>query len=500
MDQSYQLYLFILSTTILFKDIKPTGDFSHNWFDAQDHCLGQGLTIDKNKSIQPYWTGVYRRLTPWINILGCFSDSVELIATVVKKTMMMSSVGMCQEMCYHENSNTFALKTNNCLCMQSDVNENYFDKLSPSACNHTCEDNTDVVYSGDCGGENAYNLFEFKEVSFNSVERCMSLQCFNEESRFIPQTCSAFLNKVCENRELPDKVYASSWSISMDQCKKSHPPYYLLGNVDLTNPHLTCTLLNHRFTVVWIGVARQIYTSIDQGLDVKDEQRGTFVKCQMCTNNDCLFRPCFDQLRGSIFCQSISNTSLSRTTEYVTTSQGRFSASTFIPNRSVSTTGNYDRDLFLVTSESGDDLVFKITLPLTVGLILLLLCLVGVVFYKRRSKMTKTDRTTKADVKFVSKKKVYSELDFSEGNPSFALEHCYQKISKGSNSLHESHCSKQDGVNDHQRDRQTEWNIIYQNASTNITGDTSGYDTIVYIKNQEEEATYDHLRQDANET
>lgn len=114
--------------------------------------------------------------------------------------------------------------------------------------------------------------------------------------------------------------------------------------------------------------------------------------------------------------------------------------------------------------------------------------------------MTKTDRTTKADVKFVSKKKVYSELDFSESNPSFALEHCYQKISKGSNSINDSPFSKQDGVNDHQRDRQAEGNIIYQNASINITGDASGYDTIAYNKNQEEDAIYDHLRQDANET
>lgn len=32
--------------------------------------------------------------------------------------------------------------------------------------------------------------------------------------------------------------------------------------------------------------------------------------------------------------------------------------------------------------------------------------------------MMKTDRTKKADVKFVSKKKVYSELDFSDSNPS----------------------------------------------------------------------------------
>lgn len=65
MDQSYQLYLFILSTTTLFIDVKSTEDFSHNWFDAHDHCLGLGLTIEKTKSNQPYWTGVYRRLTPW---------------------------------------------------------------------------------------------------------------------------------------------------------------------------------------------------------------------------------------------------------------------------------------------------------------------------------------------------------------------------------------------------------------------------------------------------
>lgn len=112
----------------------------------------------------------------------------------------------------------------------------------------------------------------------------------------------------------------------------------------------------------------------------------------------------------------------------------------------------------------------------------------------------KTDRAKKADVKFVSKKKVYSELDFSESNPSFALDHCYQKISKGSNSLNYSPCSKHDGVNDYQRDRQTEGNNIYQNASTNITGDTSGYVTIACNKKEEEEAVYDHLRQDANET
>lgn len=57
--------------SVLFQtDINSTDDFPLNWFDAQNHCLGQGLTIERDKSDQPYWTGVYRRLTPWINILG----------------------------------------------------------------------------------------------------------------------------------------------------------------------------------------------------------------------------------------------------------------------------------------------------------------------------------------------------------------------------------------------------------------------------------------------
>lgn len=103
----------------------------------------------------------------------------------------------------------------------------------------------------------------------------------------------------------------------------------------------------------------------------------------------------------------------------------------------------------------------------------------------------------KTTVESAQNKQVYSELDFSQSNTSFALEHCYQTISKGSNSLNESPYSNQEeGVNDHLRDKQsreTDGNAIYQNASTDITGDVSGYDTIAYNKNQKEEATYDHL-------
>lgn len=51
----------------------------------------------------------------------------------------------------------------------------------------------------------------------------------------------------------------------MERCQISHPPDYLLGYVDLNNPGDACRILKHQFQIAWIGVARQIYTSIDRG-------------------------------------------------------------------------------------------------------------------------------------------------------------------------------------------------------------------------------------------
>lgn len=91
---------------------------------------------------------------------------------------------------------------------------------------------------------------------------------------------------------------------------------------------------------------------------MKKEQRETFLECQMCKNNDCLFRRCSDLLRGSIFCQNISNTSQNQITEHLTSLQGGFSASTLIPNSLKSTTGNHEKDMLLVTSKSGNYIFF----------------------------------------------------------------------------------------------------------------------------------------------
>lgn len=51
-------------------------------------------------------------------------------------------------------------KTNNCLYIERDIRLSPFTKLPSSACNHTCKDITGDMYSGDCGRERAYNLYE----------------------------------------------------------------------------------------------------------------------------------------------------------------------------------------------------------------------------------------------------------------------------------------------------------------------------------------------------
>lgn len=41
---------------------------------------------------------------------GCYSSSVELLPAVVKYTIVLSSVGMCQEICHHGYGGMFAVK------------------------------------------------------------------------------------------------------------------------------------------------------------------------------------------------------------------------------------------------------------------------------------------------------------------------------------------------------------------------------------------------------
>lgn len=84
-----------------------------------------------------------------------------------------------------------------------------------------------------------------------------------------------------------------------------------------------------------------------KGWEINEEQRETFLDCQMCERNVCQFRSCFDFIASSIFCKDISDRFQGETT------------STLMSNHSTSdvmfalrsTTGNHDQHQLPTTND-----------------------------------------------------------------------------------------------------------------------------------------------------
>lgn len=51
----------------------------------------------------------------------------------------------------------------------------------------------------------------------------------------------------------------------MEQCRKHHSGY-LFGDVILNNPRHLCSQITSHTLVVWVGVRRQKYKNVDQGI------------------------------------------------------------------------------------------------------------------------------------------------------------------------------------------------------------------------------------------
>lgn len=51
----------------------------------------------------------------------------------------------------------------------------------------------------------------------------------------------------------------------MEQCRIQHSGY-LLGEVILNNPRILCLQIPPNSLVVWVGVRRQKYKNVDQGI------------------------------------------------------------------------------------------------------------------------------------------------------------------------------------------------------------------------------------------
>lgn len=105
----------------------------------------------------------------------------------------------------------------------------------------------------------------FKKVQMKKIEYC-NVWHDQDTVRFSFIKCWITEKDYFIFPGIPNNGYKSGWSLSMKQCKESRPSHYLLGNVNLTYPHLTCSFVSYQSHVVWIGVRRQIYTSINLGM------------------------------------------------------------------------------------------------------------------------------------------------------------------------------------------------------------------------------------------
>lgn len=89
-----------------------------------------------------------------------------------------------------------------------------------------------------------------------------------------------------------------------------------------------------------------------KGWEIQIEEQSSFLKCQVCTMNNCSFKGCSESLFGAIFCKNKPYTSQSQNTTTLSSLHQNVSATIVMPNHSTtnqplvseSKTGNYDKD------------------------------------------------------------------------------------------------------------------------------------------------------------
>lgn len=84
-----------------------------------------------------------------------------------------------------------------------------------------------------------------------------------------------------------------------------------------------------------------------KGWTISEEQRETFLECQMCERNACQFRSCSNLSASSIFCKNISDRFQGKTTSTLMSNH----STSDVMFASRSTTGNYDQHQLPTTND-----------------------------------------------------------------------------------------------------------------------------------------------------
>ncbi|XP_062568021.1 uncharacterized protein LOC134230272 isoform X2 [Saccostrea cucullata] len=217
---------------------------SWNWFEAQQHCSNSNDTLKTSgvilNSVQ-HWTGVYRRYSPWIKLLGCYDSKVVNEYGTNNFYFNVTSAGFCQEICASVNSTHFGIQLGECVCFEGPV---FAETISSDQCNKSCYDVRDegAINLFECGGQNAYTLYTSEADKENRGATCLAVNCGGSLQGFsYSSNCSESYFGACvykdylgcfqdqPNRTLSGINRMGDYKLTVERCRDFCTDYQFYG-------------------------------------------------------------------------------------------------------------------------------------------------------------------------------------------------------------------------------------------------------------------------------
>lgn len=493
------------------------------WFEAQETCRkkNQSLTLSTNISSRFYWTGVYKRTSHWIKILGCYNASSLQFKNEIK--FSVASPPLCQEYCLQNSLLDFSVQGKTCVCLSSGFEDSK--RLHSSNCTYACEEG--LLMSSECGGESAVNVFSTDTSILKIKSHCLSLQC-GGDSKLVDTKCESALPTICSDRKIvPPSVNPNyptcttenvKWRCGMDRCKSNG--VYLFGKMNLTDISSACR--SYINTPRWIGVVKEIYITIDQGKIITESEKMFHNACQQCRNGengiDCRFIECTSKSNSDAQCSEVLqfNTTLPEIKAKITTIPERTTRGIYPQTESTDSTATlfetsgrstqlpHKNTEYLDTSartvlgdQDSDGSAIRTVIPLVVVIVILGCCAVAGVIYLRRRK-NKQEKVKNVGRALTMDDENYTNIESHSVQNNLIIQHSNPEYQLADNLILASESpynETEDGTYDHLGDKKARKRPvegIYNHASSTELPDLSVYDLANQKRLSDEDNDYDH--------
>ncbi|XP_062584961.1 uncharacterized protein LOC134246594 [Saccostrea cucullata] len=265
-------FIYILLSCCAFslnKGLITSKKTEMNWYEAQENCRQKGGILPDSDDITNSlrWAGKYRRISLLIKILGCYNDSfVQSTIPTNAYKMKTPSAGYCQEICLSFDSFVFAIKDNECRCLEEIPQKG---NASTSLCNDTSCERDEEPYFDDCGGKETYSVFQSdpknEKATDVNTSGCLAVQCSVPPNFtfYYEEDCSLLYKPFCD---MTVSNTSATWMESMRICRSTLSLPVLTEEIFLHDINKTCKAIGENRTErYWLGVAKEKYIGFDKG-------------------------------------------------------------------------------------------------------------------------------------------------------------------------------------------------------------------------------------------